>query len=348
MNSFLILDDEDMNYIWGTIQQLQIIFHPEIAPFGQIDIKKFFEIKTKKSVILFVDRNVLSGLLNFCEKGSMRDKGESQILGLIMSWTEMNDISISAGLAVQERATQTKNQEEGLKELQKFLEIFEAYPGQTWLKIAEGQETEIIPISFSGTTAKDITVDYSIGCDHYYMMVASMLHIVNLYRKQDIKAVDKIIDFLSWTYDNLLLCQYALAYAVLLFTGQANIKAPKGANTNDIDRIVSGCENQAWDISYLSNWSTLYWNNEEYSEEFMFATNDILLKRIFINTHGSNGVNGLLYEAFSKKDYNKICNYIEERQANRTKPDFGKESQAYFDNLIREEKDELIKILGNS
>ena len=347
MNSFLIIDDKDMIFIWDTIQQIQVIFHPEIAPYGKFNFKKFFEIKRNKSIILFVDRNILSGLLKFCEKGSLRDKGESQILGLIMTWTEMNDIAISAGLAVQERATQTQNQEEGLKELQKFLEILVAYPGQTWLSIAEGKETEIVPMSFSGATAKNITVDYSNGCDHYFMMVASMLHIVNIYRKSDVKPVDKIINYLRWTYDNLLLSQYALVYAVLLFTGQDNIKAPKGANTNDINRIVSGCENQAWDISYLSNWSTFYWNNEEYSKEFIFATNDNLLKRIFINTHGPNGVNGLLHEVFSKKDYNKICDYIAERKENRIKLNFGDKSQAYFEKLIREEKEELIKILGN-
>lgn len=218
VDSFLIMKNEDFNYIWDTIQQLQIIFHPQIAPDGKFDFKKFFEIKSKKPIILFVDRNILSGLLNFCEKGNLRDKEESQILGVIMTWTEMNDIAISAGLAVQERATQTNNQEEGLRELQKFLEIFEVYPGQIWLRIAEGQDTEIPPIIFSDTSAKNITVDYSSGCDHYYMMVASMIHIVKLYRRRDMKSVDKIIEILGWTYDNLLLSQYALAYATLLFT----------------------------------------------------------------------------------------------------------------------------------
>lgn len=120
MNSFLIMDDEDMNFIWDTIQKIQIIFHPVIAPDGEFDFEKFFEIKSKKPIILFVDRNILSGLLKFCEKGSLQDKGESQILGLMMTWAEMNDIAISAGLAVQERATQTQNLEEGLKELQIF------------------------------------------------------------------------------------------------------------------------------------------------------------------------------------------------------------------------------------
>lgn len=126
VKSYLIMDGEDMNFIWDTIQQIQVIFHPEIAPSGKFDFEKFLK------------RKEIS-----CEKGSLQDKGESQIAGLIMTWAEMNNIAISAGLAVQERATQTQSQEEGLKELQKFLEIFDAYPGQTWLRIAEGQETEI-------------------------------------------------------------------------------------------------------------------------------------------------------------------------------------------------------------
>ena len=156
MNSFLIMDDEDINFIWDTIQQIQVIFHPEIAPSGKIDLNKFFEVKKKKSIVLFVDRNILSGLLDFCERGVLRDEVESQILGLIMTWTEMNDIAISVGLAVEERATQIGDQETALKELQKFFEIFDAYPGQIWLRIAKGQETTIAPIQFPGATARGI------------------------------------------------------------------------------------------------------------------------------------------------------------------------------------------------
>ena len=55
------------------------------------------------------------------------------------------------------------------------------------------------------------------------MLVASMLHIVKLYRNQELRPADKVIDFLHWTYDNLLLSQYA----ILLFTGQEYIKALK-------------------------------------------------------------------------------------------------------------------------
>lgn len=347
MRNFFVVDSEDINFIWYTIQQTQVIFHPELAPDGIFDFTKFFNTKRNKSVVLFIDRNILSGFLQLCEKGSLQSKNETQIIGLIMAWAEMNNIIISAGLAIQEGATQVKNQEKGLKELQKFLEAYNAYSGMNWLQIARKQKTDVLPVKFSGTTARNITVNYSDGCDHYYMLVASMLHVVNLYRKRNMKPVDKIMEFLRWTYDNLLLCQYMFAYAILLFTEQKNIKAPKGANTNDIERIVSGCKNQAWDISYLSNWSIFYRHSEEYKEEFLFATNDVLLKRIFINTHGPNGINGLLYETLSKKDYLKIYKYIEECSKKRNNINFGEEPYIYVENLIGKEKEDLINVLRN-
>ena len=133
MSSFLIVEDEDMGFIWDTIQEQQIIFHPDIAPDGKFDYTKFFASKRRKPFILFIDRNILSSLLEFCEKGCLKNKRESQRIGLIMAWTEINDIAISAGLAVRERASQLHSQEEGLIELQKFLEVFNAYPGQMWL-----------------------------------------------------------------------------------------------------------------------------------------------------------------------------------------------------------------------
>lgn len=341
MNNFLIIDDGDMDFIWNTIQEQQLIFHPNIAPDGKFDFKKFYESKMKKPFILFIDRNILSSLLKLCEIGSLKDKGESQIIGLIMIWAEMNDISISAGLAVRERASQLDSQEEGLLELQRFFEAHKAYPGQVWLQMAEGRITEIEPISYSNTPAKDITIDYADGGDHYDMAVASLLHLVQLYRDISLTAAEKVQKFFQWMYDNLLVSEYLLVYATMLFTGQNGAKAPKHAKSDDISKVVAGCENQAWDIAYLTNWSTLYSDTDKYAEEFLFATNDILLKRIFIMKNGPYGLNGLLYSAFSKKEYNETINYIEEKMKMRVKPDFGADTHVYFTQLINKEKQQL-------
>lgn len=348
MDSFLIVDEEDMNFIWDTIQEQQIIFHPDIAPEGKFDFAKFFASKEKKPFILFIDRNILSSFLKFCEKGSLKNKGESQLIGLIMTWAELNDVAISAGLAVLERASQLHSQEEGLIELQKFLEAFERYPGQMWLRVAEGRLTKIPPITYSQKPAQNITVDYTTGGDHYDMAVASLLHAVRLFRDTTMSPADKVREFFQWTYDHLLVGEYLLVYVAMLFTGQENIKAPKHANSDDLEKIISGCENQAWDIAYLTNWSTLYSYSEKYNEEFLFATNDILLKRIFIYKNGPHGLSGLLFDIFPKREYNLLMDYIEDRMQNRVKPDFGDNPHAYFQRLINEEKRQLSIMIGNN
>lgn len=49
MNSFPIVDDEDIDFIWDTIQDQQIVFHPVIAPDGRFDYTNFFASKEKKT-----------------------------------------------------------------------------------------------------------------------------------------------------------------------------------------------------------------------------------------------------------------------------------------------------------
>ncbi len=345
MGDVIIFNDESIDFIWNTIQNQQIIFHPEIAPEGKIKYDIFAATKRRKTLTLFVDRNILSSLLKFCEIGSLKNKGESQLIGVIMAWAIFNDMPISAGMAIKERAFQLRSQEKGLVELQKFLEIFEVYPGQMWLQVAEGQLAEIPPIKYSNTLAQNISVNYADGGDHYDMAVASLLHAVWLYRDQTKRPIEKVREFIQWMYDYLLVSEYLLVYVIMLFTGQDNIKAPKHANSNDLGKIVAGCKNQAWDIAYLTNWSTLYSDTDKYSEEFLFATNDILLKRIFVNCNTPFGVNGLLFNVFHKKEYNQLMDYIEDRVCNRIKPDFGGKPQVYFQELIEEEKRKIQTLL---
>ena len=345
MGDVIIFNDGSIDFIWNTIQNQQIIFHPEIAPEGKIKYDIFAATKRRKTLTLFVDRNILSSLLKFCEIGSLKNKGESQLIGVIMAWAIFNDMPISAGMAIKERAFQLRSQEKGLVELQKFLEIFEVYPGQMWLQVAEGQLAEIPPIKYSNTLAQNISVNYADGGDHYDMAVASLLHAVWLYRDQTKRPIEKVREFIQWMYDYLLVSEYLLVYVIMLFTGQDNIKAPKHANSNDLGKIVAGCKNQAWDIAYLTNWSTLYSDTDKYSEEFLFATNDILLKRIFVNCNTPFGVNGLLFNVFHKKEYNQLMDYIEDRVRNRIKPDFGGKPQVYFQELIEEEKRKIQTLL---
>lgn len=345
VNNFLLVDEKDIEFVWETTQKQQIIFHPEYAPYGVFDYTQFLLSKRKKPFILCIDRNILISLLKFCKNGFLKDEKETRLVGLIMAWSDLNQINISSGFAIQERATQIQNQEKGLIELQKFFEIINNYPTQMWLQVAKGAITKIPPIDFTFELAKDITVDYSDGGDHYDMALVSLLRMIQLYRNKSLKPVEKFIEFFKWTCENLLISEYMLVYAILLFTEQENIKAPKNANSNSFDKIYEGCRNQAWDITHLTHWSTIYSYPENYDEEILFATNDDLLKRIFINRNGPNGWLGVLNAAFSKKDYNKIYDLVEEKIQNRIKPDFGPNHKEYFLKLIEKEKKQISYLL---
>lgn len=345
MTDILNISDNEYIYIWQELQRQQMVFHPTIAPIGRPNSQKFFHSLETKPFSLFIDRNILSSLLQFCEKGHIKSE-EAKRIGVLMTWANLCDIGISAGLAVQERAYQLRSQSAALFELQRFFDVFDQYPSQTWLQVATGRLTEIPPITFSEKAAYGISVDYSDAGDHYEMAVASLLHLVWLYRNNDATPLEKIRDFYLWLYDNLLTSEYLLVYAAMLFTNQSKIKAPKHANSNRLKAIISGCENQAWDISYLTNWSTLYSEPERYDREFLFATNDSLLKQIFINTNGPYRLNGVLFSVLPKREYNQIIELIQKKQKVRTKPNFGANPSAYFRALIEVETDRIRSLHG--
>ena len=340
----LHITDIEYEYIWRELQNQQIVFHPTVAPAGVLNSQLFFHSLGAKPICLFIDRNILSGLLQFCKNGHLKNAEEAKRIGILMIWTRLYNIEISAGLAVQERAYQLHSQMDALLELQHFFDVFDQYPLQTWLQVATGQLAEIPQMAFSEKPACGISVDYSEAGEHYEMAVASLLHMVWLYRNNDATPFEKIRDFYLWLYDNLLISEYLLVYAAMLFTNQPKIKAPKHAMSNSIKAIVAGCENQAWDISYLTNWSTLYSASDQYDKEFLFATNDHLLKRIFINTNGPYKLNGVLFSVLPPKEYNQLIDFIEEKQTARVKPDFGKNSSVYFQSLIKSEIDSLLSL----
>ncbi|HEX7714708.1 MAG TPA: hypothetical protein VF531_11905 [Bacillota bacterium] len=136
--SFLVLEDDELDFFWNSIQDIQVIFHPTYAPEGMFNYQELSNLKNKKDVIVFLDRNLLSSLLKLCEQGNLTDEKEKNTIAKVMLWTLGNNFSVSAGLALKENASKTNNSEYAKKELQRFKEIIEYYPIMMWLRLAEG------------------------------------------------------------------------------------------------------------------------------------------------------------------------------------------------------------------
>lgn len=345
--NFMYLDGKDYEFIWDTVSNLQIVFHPRYSPDGKLDYKALIQNKHKYNYIIILDRNMLSSLLRLCKEGSLKDENEMKVTALLMSWALSNHFTISAGLAIKQFANRTMSQDNALQELHEFKSLFEYYPSMTWLSLAEGVIDKIPPF-IEKFESFETDISYPEYDDHLLMHIAEMLHVVYLYRQKDMSAVEKIEAFLKWNYKNLLICESTLTYVLLLFTNQDGIRAPRGAMTNDYGKILAGCKNQAWDLNYLSTWSTFRYNEPtENNEIFLFSTNDVMLKQIFINTYSLSGLSGLIHAVLSSKDEKRICDLIRQKSGtNRIKPDFGNPPHEYFNDLITREKELLSSVLN--
>jgi len=343
--SILVVDAEELNYIWDSICNLQLIFHPRLSREGAIDYKTLSTLKYSKKVNILLDRNLLSSLLKLSREGCLKNENEMRTIALLMTWALMNNFSISAGLALKEYATIIDDVIVPKMELQEFNNIFAYYPSMLWLRLAEGQ-IDRIPICPLPITPFLTEIKYNEADDHLLMHFAEMLHGVYLYRRSDLSPVEKMVSFLKWNYKYLLISESTLVYVAMLFTSQVGVKAPKGSYSKDIKKIINGCKNQAWDLSYLSNWSCFHYNENREKDVFLFATNDNLLKMIFVNTYADGGFGALIEVLFSKSDVQQISDVINNNRGSmRVKPNFGDNPKDYFHRIIEQEKQRVIDVL---
>lgn len=340
----LVIDGEELNFIWEKICNQQLIFHPNYSPEGKINYKTFLDLKNKKNIIVMLDRNILSSLLRLSRDGYLKNEEEMRTIALLMVWMIMNNFPASPGLALKEYGTKINDTIEPKLELKEFNNIFEYYPSMMWLRLGEGKINKI-PVCTLSIEPFITKIKYNEEDDHLLMHIAEMLHAVYLYRCNDLSPVEKMVNFLEWNYENLLICESTIVYLAMFFTNQSGIKAPKKAGSSDFQKILNGCRNQAWDLNYLSNWSCFHYNEENMDDIFLFATNDILLKRIFINTYTNGGAGSLIETIFSKKDFKKISDVINVNNGKkRLKPDFGANPKKYLHHLIEQEKKRILSL----
>ncbi|GAA0335055.1 hypothetical protein GCM10008931_28320 [Oceanobacillus oncorhynchi subsp. oncorhynchi] len=147
--SYLFLEDDELQMIWDAINNAQLIFHPNHAPIGSVDYSKFQSLNREKNIILFLDRNLLSGLLSLTKNGDLEDDKEKRMIALLMVWCQMNCLSVSAGLAIMENAFRDHNSYNAKIELNNFNNIFNFYPTQAWLYLADGRLDQIPKYNFS-------------------------------------------------------------------------------------------------------------------------------------------------------------------------------------------------------
>ena len=111
---------------------------------------------------------------------------------------------------------------------------------------------------------------------------------------------------------------------------------------NDYENLISVSTNQAWDLTYLSFWSTLYFNESESKDIFLLATRDKELKELFKITHKDNLE--IFIITFGPKIGKSIIENINRILLKRVKP---KIDSIQLDKLIIIEEEKLRHLINS-
>lgn len=323
-----IVYERDIKSITEVLMKEKVIFHPRISPTGIPNFQNY----GFRDFVLLIDRNICSSLLQLCKKGELPNPHVTRLIGCLMFWSIFNNISVTSGVALTEYLNTTNNRQAAGNELKIFQEIFNYYHPNVWLNLGLGREKAIEPIILEINDAHELDWDL----DHFYFHYAEMLHISYLLNRNDMEPEEKMIEYLQWTSSNLLFSQYTTIYACMLFTN--SIKASRFTKKKD---ILKECRNQAWDLTYLSEWSTLYWDDMLHQQVFLFSTFDKALKRIFIETHSAD--ENFLYKWFGRKNGEKILHEYIRLTNRKTKTGIKMDD---VKSIIKQEEDKLIELLN--
>jgi hypothetical protein len=284
-----------------------IIYHPTISPDGCPD----FTGRFGRNNILIIDRNIMTKIIELCRAGRLKDAYIRKLIGALLFWAEFNDITMTGGLALNEYATGQCNDSASI-ENNIFLKMFEQYSPQTWLEVFENKIETIKPIELDNAQK----YSFAIENEHYLMHLAEVIFLFRLYLDCTKDACQKVKAYLSWVGNNQLFCAYSVTYACMLFSNKT--KLPKIRTTDDFETMLKRCSNQAWDLSYLSTWSTLYWDELNTNNNYLFATMDTELKKIFIHTHDVKS--DIFYRFFGPSSAIEIRKHYDHIINSRVKP----------------------------
>ena len=334
MNDIIMFEDNEMDEIYELVSDAELFFHPQYAVDGRINYGELLKLNNKNKIVIF-DRNIVSYLIEYTTNGILRDNYSMIIIALIMLYCNANRFQISVGFALQEYSNTQKDKNKIEEELNRFLTITEYYPSMIWKNVLYSKDKTIPKIREIHKYNRNVDFSYKGG--HQLMHECEMIALARIY-KSNKSRMQKLIEFIEWNYENTLICQYTMVYAILLFGECEGVRPPKNINSVDFNKIINGCINQAWDLTYLSNWSTFYWNESESNNVHFFVTNDKLLKLIFNVTHSEIDI---VNELFDKKESKEINNRMLELRNNRVKPNV---EISVLENLLNKEKEELRKI----
>lgn len=281
--NYLSFEDDELDFLIKAVNNIQMIFHPQYAPNGVFTIDSIFELQNpNKDVLIIADKNFVSPICEIVKSGTLQDKDRLQRVALFVTWVKFLNARATCGIGLLENDTAGLSNISGEESRQMFLHGLDKVPSQIWKDIALGYRNEIPELFLFGKPMPSNT-EYKYG-DGLLLLSneAAIIKIVQLLRTTNITPIDKFDIFMRWYADHLDIAESMMVYAAFVFGNVKLVAKPKSSVSNNYAKVVKGIKNQAWDLTYITTWSTEYYNEIE-NKCVMFATDDKTQKVIVVN-----------------------------------------------------------------
>ncbi len=272
---------EDLLKIQNIFNQQLTKLHWFYSPFhfynSIVDFEKIYKINSDvRQSILVLDRNILSRLINIASKGTTSE-GSIQDIAILISWSAINNIGILPYFALNEFAEGT-SELSAQKEYNIFQKIYTDIPLVEWLAIALGFEKENKTLLCGDFGIISDNIEFCNTSVDYLSNYAAMLHLSTILLSEN-DQISRFKKFFKWFYDTLKVSRYTEVYVCSLLSSLQFYKEPKKIHGKNLHEAIKGCQNQARDLSYLTQLSIDRWPIEEY--EPILVSDDQMLGDIF-------------------------------------------------------------------
>lgn len=311
--NILYFEDDELDDLYSAINRLQICFHPIYAPEGKFTVKTSLKLQSgDKEIIIIADKNFVSPVCEIAKNGTLSDKHRLQKVVLFVTWAKYLNARLTCGIGMLENDTAGLSTVTGEENRLQFLRGVNKIPAVIWKDIAFGYRDTVPEAFLYKGMVEEVHQNYSIG-DNLLLLSneVAIVKIVEYIRTPNMQPIDKFISFMNWYTDHLAITESIMVYAAMVFSNTPNVSPPKKSKSNFFDEVQKGVKNQAWDITYITVWSMLYYKETEETCN-MFATDDTTQKIIIVNVLPVGQCADTIYAIFTTKKQRRKLKKLEE------------------------------------
>lgn len=271
---------DENNILDNRLTELHWFYSPFYFMDSKVDSQKICKMRSiGREPVLVLDRNIFSRLINVVSKGKT-DEGSTKDIAFLIVWSVLNDVKILPYYALNEVAEGKNSEMVAQREYSIFKKIFTDITLLEWLTLASGLEEKNRTLVSEEENIEQIETRFYNTSIDYLSNYAAILHLSSVLLSEK-EQIAKFKSFFEWFYSNLKVSRYTVVYVCRLLLGNNDYKEPKKIHGKDIVKAIKGCQNQARDLSYLTQLSIDRWPIEQY--EPILITDDQMLGDIFVN-----------------------------------------------------------------